>query len=50
VVADWNTNQPDNYNGGPQECLGLFSNGGELQWDDGTCSYAKYFICEKSLR
>jgi len=49
VVADWYGNQPDNH-GGSQDCLGLFYKSGEQQWDDGTCSYVAYFICEKSLR
>jgi len=49
VVADWHKYQPDNY-GDSQDCLGLFHRLHKLQWDDGTCSSAKYFICEKSLR
>jgi len=50
VVADWRAEQPNNYNGAPQDCLGLFYKSRELQWDDGTCSDAWYFICEKFLR
>jgi len=49
VVADWHEDQPNN-TGGSQECLGLLEKGRELQWDDGTCSYAAYYICEKLLR
>jgi len=42
VVADWHPSQP---NGSNAECIGIYQG---LQWDDGECSHATYFICEKS--
>jgi len=47
-VADWHEDQPDNvYEETPQDCLGLFEKSRRLQWDDGTCSDAVYYVCEK---
>lgn len=46
VVEDWYPQCPNN-NGGAQECLGLFAMNQRLQWDDGTCTSAQYFMCEK---
>jgi len=49
VVADWEEDQPDNSRGS-QDCLALFRKERNLKWDDGTCLYAAYYICERFLR
>ncbi|KAF6035512.1 hypothetical protein EB796_006181 [Bugula neritina] len=45
VVEDW-YQSPHNL-GGPKDCLGLFADSNDLKWDDGTCTSAEYFMCEK---
>ena len=58
LMTDWGAGEPNNGNGDPkgdQDCLGLFgdsaitSPANWFRWDDGWCSDAKSFICEKPV-
>ena len=57
LMTDWAEQQPDNdkYGNGDQDCLGLFgdsaatSSANWFRWDDGSCSDAMSFICEKPV-
>jgi len=47
-VEDWRSGEPNDFKGVSQDCLALFEQDKNLQWDDGTCYKSLYFICEKS--
>ena len=59
LTTDWGAGEPNNKigeTGEPQDCLALFGDSTHdigqaidrwFRWDDGRCSYAANFICEK---
>ena len=54
LVTDWAAGDPNNGEGdwrGAQDCLALYGDtlavGTWFRWDDGFCTYPRYFICEK---
>lgn len=48
IFTDWAPNQPDN-NGGVEHCIMMWGTTG-MQWNDASCDFQAYFICERDIK